>query len=96
MKSIKIKHEGMHRLALVIAAASFVILPSIIYMNTFDRSFWRYWEDMFAIYEKFELFKRDFSDEPFIISFYLLLPFISFFIGYCSLKILEWVKEGFD
>tara|TARA_B100000965_G_scaffold47444_1_gene34746 strand:+ start:429 stop:719 length:291 start_codon:yes stop_codon:yes gene_type:complete len=96
MKKLRIQHEGLHRLALVIAAASFVILPSIIYMNMYSESFWDYWSEVFDIIEDINGFVKMFPKDPFANSFWLSLPFISIFVGYGSIKVLEWVKKGFN
>ena len=96
-KKFRIKHEGFHRLAIIVGVLTILFTPWAI--EVFDRGF-RF--SYFFVY--FEMWACALSDEcserrEFYRFYFLVMHIILYFVGYFVFSFFlwlnKWIREGF-
>ncbi len=92
---MKIKHRGLHRIALLLGIVSIYILPDYFY---FDYIIWQHvayspiFSDFWYLF--FEWTLSGIADFSIFLSACIAVP-LCFATGYFSVKIIVWVFNGF-
>ena len=93
-KKFRIKHEGFHRLAIIVGLIS---MPIFIYL--FDYSGFghghSYRDNFISYYFAGWKYISVYPGYKNIIFVYPILHFISYLGGYFLVKLIIWIKEGF-